>query len=94
MARIRVTENDLLAALREYGRAAAKRPPGKDWLTMDELVEREIAAGHAVTRAAMRYRLVRAQRNGIIVETAAGTALDDEGRAKRTTYYRLKGTLK
>lgn len=81
---VKITENELLEALREFGRADAKRPAGTGWHTLEELARTE-----HVTVATMRYRLKRAQTRGVTIETATGTALDEEGRAKRATYWRF-----
>jgi len=77
--------NELLDALREFGRALAKRPPGDGWFTLEEL-----ATAQGVERAAVRYRIHMARKGGKVkIETATGTALDAEGNARRTSYYRL-----
>lgn len=82
----RPTENALLAALRQYGKATARRPAGKDWATLAEM-----ALEDGVTLPAIRYKLRMAQRNGVRVETATGTVLDSEGNAKRATFYKFAG---
>jgi hypothetical protein len=85
MGRIRVTQNDLLEALRRYGKADARRPVGDGWYTREEMAKHE-----GVSTPAIAYALKCAQRRGVKIETAAGTTLDADGRAKRTTYYRVK----
>lgn len=75
----------ILAVLEKFGRAQAKRPAGDGWHTLDEL-----AAQKSTTRAAIRYQIQMAQRQGVQFETASGSTVDDEGRPKRTTFYRLK----
>lgn len=82
----RVTTNDLLDALREYGKAQARRPSGDGWYTVEELANQGGA-----TIAATKYRLRTAMERGCKIETASGTALDSEGRAKRAAFYRFKG---
>ena len=79
--------NGLLQALREFGKAAARRPAGEGWQTIEE-----IAIQEGLTIGAVRYRLKAAQQRGVVLELAVGTALDAEGRAKRSYYYRLRPT--
>ena len=77
------TENALLEALRQFGKAIAKRP-GEHWYTLEEL-----AAMEETTPPAIKYRMQQARKRGIRIEQAYGTALDSEGQAKRTMYYKL-----
>lgn len=84
MSKVSITRNDLLDALKQYGRAQAKRPAGDHWFTLDDL-----ATAEGVERAAIRYRIKMAREAGVKVETATGTAIDAEGNARRTMYYRL-----
>jgi hypothetical protein len=85
------SKNALLDAMRKFGRAEARRPPGDGWFTLDELARQESQeTGQVVTVSAMRYRLKMAQKRGVRIESATGTALDDEGNAKRATYYRMR----
>ena len=79
--------NDLLHALHEFGKAPARRPLGEGWQTAEEL-----ALAEGVTVAAMKYRIRVAQKRGVVIDVAVGTALDAEGRAKRSYYYRLRPT--
>lgn len=80
----RVTTDDLLGALREYGKPIPKRPAGKGWLTADEMANAE-----GITIPALRYRLKLAIQNGLKIETAPGSALVD-GVVKRATFYRVQ----
>ncbi|HWP38965.1 MAG TPA: hypothetical protein VNL18_15570 [Gemmatimonadales bacterium] len=87
--RITVTENALLEALRQYGQAPAKRPPG-DWHTLKELAAAESqATGTQVTPAAMKYRINMAKSRGVVIEQMPGSAIDEHGRVVRTMYYRI-----
>lgn len=81
------SRSELLAVIREFGKRAARRPPGDGWHTLLELAAEE---GGDVSPSTMKYRIREAQRRGIVVETAIGTALDADGNAKRSAYYRLK----
>lgn len=80
------TKNALLEALRKFGRALPKRPAGDGWYTLQELSQQE-----GVSVPALRYKMQMAKKRGFVFEQAAGTALDDEGNARRTTYFRLRG---
>jgi len=84
MGRTRLTENDLLDALREFGKAAAKRPMGEGWQSLDEMARAE-----SVSVPTMRYRLKCARARGVKIDQLPGTELDETGMARRTTYYRL-----
>jgi hypothetical protein len=77
-------QSALLDALRKFGKAQAKRPPGEGWYTLAELATRE-----NVSAPTMHYRIKCARDRGVKIEQAYGTALDAEGRAKRATFYRL-----
>jgi hypothetical protein len=77
--------NALLDALRKFGRALPKRPSGDGWYTLEEL-----ASAESVTLPTIRYRMQCAQQRGVTFERATGTRVDQDGKAKRTTYYRLK----
>lgn len=81
----RVTQNDVLAVLAEYGKALPKRPAGDGWNTLDEL-----ASQSGQTRAAIRYQIACAQARGVHFETATGSVVDADGKAKRATFYRLR----
>lgn len=81
------TQNALLQVLEKFGRRPAHRPSGEGWFTLEELAAEE---GRGASPAAIKYRIQQAQKRGVMVEIAAGTALDADGRAKRTAYYRLK----
>jgi hypothetical protein len=81
------TKNDLLDALAEFGKARARRPAGKGWYTLDEAAA---SATPATTPAAIRYQMKMARAHGVVIEQVHGTALDEDGRARRATFYRTK----
>lgn len=81
----RVTTNDLLEALRQHGTPLPRKPIGEGWYTIQELADREQA-----TVSAIKWRIKCAKARGVIIEQATGTALDADGKPKRTAYYRLK----
>ena len=78
------TVNDLLDALRQYGKPAAKRPDGKGWMTLEEMAQAE-----KTTKAAIKYRINAAIRRGVKIEQESGTTNLKDGRVVRTAYYRL-----
>jgi hypothetical protein len=78
------TATALIEALRQYGKAAAKRPLGPGWQSIDEMARAE-----SVSVPTMRYRLKCARARGVKIDQAPGTELDENGMARRTTYYRL-----
>lgn len=80
------TRNALLEALHKFGRAVAKRPPGEEWYTLQELSQQE----DGLSVPALKYRIATAKKRGVRVEMAPGTQLDDEGNARKAIYYRLK----
>ena len=84
MAHTRVTRNDLLDALEQFGRAAAKRPAGQGWYTIEEMAKRRNKSLPTI-----RYQLKMARERGIRIEQAYGTVIDADGRAKRATFYKL-----
>lgn len=83
----RITRNDLLDALAEFGKALPKKPEGTGWYTLEELAQQ---SAPPVSVAAVKYRIKRAQERGVRVEMASGTVVDADGRVKRTGYYRLR----
>lgn len=85
MGRIRVTEDDLLAAVNALGREKPKRPDGKGWYTVAQLAKRE-----GVSKSAMRFRLERAVENGLQVERFVGSDYDPTGRLAKQTWLRMK----
>lgn len=87
MGRTRITTNDLLEALRVYGKAEAKRPAGPGWYLLEELAAQ---SKPPCSVAAVKYRIKMAQQRGVTVEIAHGTVVDEDGRIKRTGYYRLR----
>ena len=78
-------QNALLDALRKFGKAQARRPAGEGWFTLAEL-----AAEEGSSPAAIKYRILMAQKRGVKFEQANGTALDEEGNAKKAVFWRLK----
>lgn len=82
-----ITQNDLLEALRKYGKATARRPAGQGWYTLHELAAME---DPPITIPALKYRIQQAQKQGIRFEMAGGTQIDEEGKARKAVYYRLK----
>jgi len=80
-----VSQNDLLDALREYGKATARRPAGDGWYTLQEL-----AAQEGVSVPQIKYRMNTARKRGIKFDQSPGTQLDDEGNARKAIYWRLK----
>lgn len=85
MSKLKVTANDLISALKQYGKALSKRPPGEGWQTLEEL-----ATASGQSRAAVRYQVRMAQRQGVKMETATGSVEDVDGRIVRSTFYRLR----
>ena len=81
-----ITQNELLEALRLYGKAQARRPAGDGWHTLAELAETE-----GLTIPAIKYRIQQAQKQGVKIDLAPGTAIDGDGKARKTFYYRRNG---
>lgn len=80
----KVTRNDLLEAIRQYGKASPKHPAGEGWVTLDAL-----AAQEGISKGMLRYRLEQAMKRGVKIETATGSAEDADGKMRRVMYYRL-----
>lgn len=62
-----------------------RKPAGEGWYTLAELARAENASMPAI-----KYRIECAKKRGVQIDMAPGTALDDEGKPRRTTYYRLR----
>lgn len=84
MARVKITQDDIMAVLAEYGRALPQRPEGENWHTLAELATRA-----NTTVAAIKYRIDQARRQGCKVETSPGSVVADDGRLHRTMYWRV-----
>ena len=81
----RVTEDDLLAAIREYGKELPKRPEGKQWETIAQMAKR---AGKSIS--AMRYQLTLALQHGLKVERFVGSDYDQAGTLVKQTWFKVK----
>lgn len=78
-----ITVNNLLEAIREYGREKPKRPTGKGWHTIAEMAKEE---GIAVGTLDRRLRV--AIQNGLKFERFIGSDFDVNGRLVKRTWYR------
>lgn len=80
-----MTENDILDAIRQYGKERPKRPVGKHWRTIAEMAKRE-----AVGISTMRWRMKVALTNGLKVERFVGSDYDAMGTLCKQTWFRVK----
>lgn len=81
---VRVTTDDLLAAIQQLGKELPKRP-GKGWETVGQMATR---AG--VTVSCMRQRFKLAMQKGLKVERFVGSDYDAHGTLTKQTWFRVK----
>ena len=82
---MKVTTQDLLEAIREYGKKPPNHPSGKGWYTIAEMAKRE-----GVGIPNMRYRLKQAMARGVPVERYVGSGFDTTGELVKQTWFRVK----
>jgi hypothetical protein len=81
----KVTTADLLAAIQEYGKELPKLPPGRGWITVKEMAQKE-----SLSISAMRQRLRLAMDRGLQVERFTGSDYNEAGQLNKQTWFRVK----
>lgn len=81
----KITTDDLLAAIQEFGRELPKRPAGKNWYTVKQMAKRE-----GVSVSAMRQRFRVAMERGLKVERVTGSDYDEAGVLVKQVWFRVK----
>lgn len=82
---VRVTQDDLLAAIDTLGKELPKRPPGTGWKTV-----RQMAQEKGISLTAMRQRFRVAMDRGLKVEEFIGSDYGPNGRLGKQTWFRVK----
>lgn len=82
---MKVTSDDLLAAINEFGKEQPKRPTGKGWESVGAMAKRE-----GVSRGTIRWRMQLAVDNGLKVERFVGSDYDPNGKLVKQTWFRVK----
>ena len=81
----KVTTDDLLAAIQEYGKEPPKRPPGNGWHTVKQMAQQQ-----KVSVSGFRQRFRLAMERGLQVERFTGSDYDEAGTLVRQTWFRKK----
>ena len=82
---MKVTTNDLLAALEQYGFEQPKRPTGKGWVQLKDL-----ATQKHTTPGAIKAQMMLARKNGVAIERFTGSDYNEKGRLCKQTWFRVK----